>query len=97
MYLRQSAAAGQQQHTTNAGLPTWEVLRPDEVSSLGAIGAGAGMKRGHESVEDFFTDMKKRRVAPSYDPRGSISHFISMASSDLSSARVAFRHGRTTL
>ena len=30
----------------------------------------AGSKRGHDyNVEDFFTDMKKRRVNPSYDPR----------------------------
>jgi hypothetical protein len=42
-------------------LPSWEVLRP-EVS--------VGSKRSHEySVDDFFSDMKKRRVSPSYDPR----------------------------
>jgi hypothetical protein len=29
-----------------------------------------GSKRGHDyGVDDFFTDMKKRRVNPSYDPR----------------------------
>ncbi|KAJ7361507.1 hypothetical protein DFH08DRAFT_952061 [Mycena albidolilacea] len=29
-----------------------------------------GSKRGHDyGVEDFFTDMKKRRLSPSYDPR----------------------------
>ncbi|KAF7307123.1 hypothetical protein MIND_00505700 [Mycena indigotica] len=29
-----------------------------------------GSKRSHEySVDDFFTDMKKRRLSPSYDPR----------------------------
>lgn len=51
-------------------LPSWEVLR-DDVASNPALGgmAAAGMKRGHDSVEDFFSDMKKRRVAPSYDPR----------------------------
>ena len=67
LFLRPSAAGtGQSAH---AGLPSWEVLRPEEVS-LGSIGtAAAGVKRGHESVEDFFTDMKKRRVNPSYDPR----------------------------
>lgn len=52
-------------------LPTWEVLRDDVTSNaaLGGMGPGTGMKRGHDSVEDFFTDMKKRRVTPSYDPR----------------------------
>ncbi|KAL5533955.1 hypothetical protein ACEPAG_415 [Sanghuangporus baumii] len=59
-------------HGANIGsLPSWEVLR-DDVTSNPALGGGmaaaAGIKRGHDSVEDFFTDMKKRRVAPSYDP-----------------------------
>ncbi|KAL5519254.1 hypothetical protein ACEPAH_937 [Sanghuangporus vaninii] len=59
-------------HGANIGsLPPWEVLR-DDVTSNPALGGGmgpaAGIKRGHDSVEDFFTDMKKRRVAPSYDP-----------------------------
>lgn len=45
-------------------LPAWEVLRPDDVS------VPIGSKRSHDySVDDFFTDMKKRRVNPSYDPR----------------------------
>ncbi|THV07605.1 hypothetical protein K435DRAFT_741949, partial [Dendrothele bispora CBS 962.96] len=44
-------------------IPPWEVLRSEPVS--------AGSKRSHDdySVDDFFTDMKKRRVNPSYDPR----------------------------
>ncbi|KAK7463888.1 hypothetical protein VKT23_005823 [Stygiomarasmius scandens] len=44
-------------------IPSWEVLRSEPVS--------AGSKRSHDdySVDDFFTDMKKRRVNPSYDPR----------------------------
>jgi len=43
-------------------IPSWEVLRSEPVS--------AGSKRSHDdySVDDFFTDMKKRRVNPSYDP-----------------------------
>ncbi|ESK98081.1 transcription factor [Moniliophthora roreri MCA 2997] len=44
-------------------LPTWEVL--DQPVS-------AGLKRSYDhdySVDDFFTDMKKRRVNPSYDSR----------------------------
>ena len=80
MFLRPGAAVsgpGAGGHNTNpvATLPTWEVLRDDPSvpgggsGGLGTLGAGAGMKRGHDSVEDFFTDMKKRRVAPSYDPR----------------------------
>lgn len=34
-------------------------------------GSAAGTKRSHDSasVEDFFIDMKKRRVAPNYDSR----------------------------
>ncbi|EJD03666.1 uncharacterized protein FOMMEDRAFT_145898 [Fomitiporia mediterranea MF3/22] len=58
-------------HSGSIGpLPTWEVLRDDVASNsaLGGLGSGVGTKRGHDSVEDFFTDMKKRRVAPSYDP-----------------------------
>lgn len=44
-------------------LPSWEVL--DQPVS-------AGLKRSYDhdySVDDFFTDMKKRRVNPSYDTR----------------------------
>jgi hypothetical protein len=44
-------------------LPSWEVLRGDQQLSTGS-------KRPHDyNVDDFFTDMKKRRVNPSYDPR----------------------------
>ncbi|KAL1749007.1 hypothetical protein HDZ31DRAFT_28490 [Schizophyllum fasciatum] len=43
-------------------LPSWEVLRPEAHAS-------AGQKRSHDFMDDFFTDMKKRRVSPSYDPR----------------------------
>ncbi|KAJ7161346.1 hypothetical protein C8R43DRAFT_1063435 [Mycena crocata] len=33
-------------------------------------GTTTGSKRSHDySVDDFFTDMKKRRLSPSYDPR----------------------------
>ncbi|KZT08548.1 uncharacterized protein LAESUDRAFT_41560 [Laetiporus sulphureus 93-53] len=48
-------------------LPTWEVLTVDGTPSRTT---GSGSKRSHDeySVDDFFTDMKKRRVNPSYDP-----------------------------
>lgn len=59
-----------QHHGAGAvGLPTWEVLRDDGSSGGLPTGAGGGMKRSHDAVEEFFTDMKKRRVNPSYDPR----------------------------
>lgn len=55
-----------------ASLPMWEVLRDDGTAALSS-GAG-GMKRSHDNVvEDFFQDMKKRRVNPSYDNRTSLS------------------------
>lgn len=41
------------------------MLRPDGNNSV-----PTGSKRSHDyNVDDFFTDMKKRRVNPSYDPR----------------------------
>lgn len=47
----------------NHGHPTWETSRATHPVS-------AGMKRSHDyGVEEFFTDMKKRRLTPSYDPR----------------------------
>ncbi|RXW22583.1 hypothetical protein EST38_g3291 [Candolleomyces aberdarensis] len=47
----------------NQSLPSWEVLRSDAAIPTGS-------KRSHDySVDEFFTDMKKRRVNPSYDPR----------------------------
>ncbi|TFK77306.1 hypothetical protein BDN72DRAFT_807992 [Pluteus cervinus] len=47
-------------------LPSWEVLR----SEAPATSAPTGSKRSHDyNVEDFFTDVKKRRVTPAYDPR----------------------------
>jgi hypothetical protein len=53
----------------NHGHPTWETLRA-------AHPVSAGTKRSHDyAVEEFFTDMKKRRLAPSYDPR-KWSHII---------------------
>ncbi|KAJ8496130.1 hypothetical protein ONZ45_g12573 [Pleurotus djamor] len=43
-------------------VPAWEVLRQD--------GLPTGSKRSHDyAVDDFFTDMKKRRVMPAYDPQ----------------------------
>ena len=47
-------------------IPSWEVLRQD--GSTGPVSAGT--KRSHDyGVDEFFSDMKKRRVDPSYDPR----------------------------
>ncbi|KAI0363747.1 hypothetical protein BV20DRAFT_89094 [Pilatotrama ljubarskyi] len=47
-------------------LPTWEVL-PEDVQARGVQVSGS--KRSYDySVDDFFTDMKKRRVTPAYDP-----------------------------
>ncbi|TFY72796.1 hypothetical protein EVG20_g233, partial [Dentipellis fragilis] len=44
-------------------LPTWETLRPD-----GSSTPSTGAKRSHDyAVDDFFADVKKRRVNPSYD------------------------------
>ncbi|KZT30725.1 hypothetical protein NEOLEDRAFT_1053378 [Neolentinus lepideus HHB14362 ss-1] len=46
-------------------LSTWEALRADGTPTT----AGAGVKRSYDhAVDEFFTDMKKRRVTPSYDP-----------------------------
>ncbi|KAJ7103301.1 transcription factor PacC [Mycena belliarum] len=40
------------------------------MQSHGWDGTSTGSKRSHDySVDDFFTDMKKRRLSPSYDPR----------------------------
>ncbi|KAH9849293.1 hypothetical protein C2E23DRAFT_840648 [Lenzites betulinus] len=47
-------------------LPTWEVL-PEDVQ--GRSVPVSGSKRSYDySVDDFFTDVKKRRVTPAYDP-----------------------------
>lgn len=53
----------------NQSIPSWEVLRPEGSSSV-----SVGSKRSHDfgsGVDELFTDMKKRRVNPSYDPRES--------------------------
>ncbi|KAJ7109985.1 hypothetical protein C8R44DRAFT_801090 [Mycena epipterygia] len=40
------------------------------IQNHGWDGTTTGSKRSHDySVDDFFTDMKKRRLSPSYDPR----------------------------
>ncbi|KAL1951129.1 hypothetical protein VTO73DRAFT_278 [Trametes versicolor] len=47
-------------------LPTWEVL-PEDMQGRSVPVSGA--KRSYDySVDDFFTDVKKRRVTPAYDP-----------------------------
>jgi len=44
--------------------PQWEVLRNEPAPMP------TGSKRPHDyGVDDFLTDMKKRRVNPAYDPR----------------------------
>ncbi|KAG5654711.1 hypothetical protein H0H81_007467 [Sphagnurus paluster] len=49
----------------NQQLSPWGTIRSDPNASV-----QTGSKRSHDySVDDFFTDMKKRRVNPSYDPR----------------------------
>jgi hypothetical protein len=49
----------------NHPMPSWDTMRNGQAS------VPTGSKRAHDgyNVDDFFTDMKKRRVAPSYDPR----------------------------
>ncbi|KAI0684747.1 hypothetical protein BC835DRAFT_1292265 [Cytidiella melzeri] len=53
-------------HDTYRMQPSWEVLRSDGSSD----NVPTGGKRSFEAyaVDDFFTDVKKRRVNPSYDP-----------------------------
>ena len=52
-------------------LPSWEVLRADGTTATATAGAGVGAKRSYDTygVDNFFTDVKKRRVNPSYDTR----------------------------
>ncbi|KAJ3799360.1 hypothetical protein GGU11DRAFT_777308 [Lentinula aff. detonsa] len=55
----------------------WEALRSDS----NPVHVSAGSKRSHDhdySVDDFFNDMKKRRVNPSYDP-GMVERLNNMA------------------
>lgn len=52
----------------NQPMPSWEVSRTEGPP------VPVGSKRSHDygsGVDDFFADMKKRRVNPSYDPRES--------------------------
>ncbi len=56
----------------NQPIPPWEVLRPEGPSSV-----SVGSKRSHDygsGVDEFFIDMKKRRVNPAYDPREYMQH-----------------------
>ncbi|KZT74932.1 hypothetical protein DAEQUDRAFT_13910 [Daedalea quercina L-15889] len=66
-YPSSDAPSSRTQHYQmhNPQLPTWEVLTVDGAPSRSTGGA----KRTHDeySVDDFFTDVKKRRVNPSYD------------------------------
>ena len=48
-------------------LPTWEVLTDDIPHRSIPV---SGSKRGYDyAVDEFFSDVKKRRVTPAYDPR----------------------------
>lgn len=48
--------------------PPWEALRADG-SSVTTTAAGSKRSYADYGMEEFFTDVKKRRVNPSYDPR----------------------------
>ncbi|KAH9065638.1 hypothetical protein EDB87DRAFT_863638 [Lactarius vividus] len=68
-------------------LPSWETLRPD-----GASAPSTGIKRSHDyavAVEDFFQDVKKRRVSPSYNSPDMAERLTSLAYAN-SSANVNF-------
>ena len=64
----------------------WEPSRSDSL---------IGSKRSYDyGVDDFFTDVKKRRVNPSYDPRELSPFFYSLCTSaDILFFK--FRYGRT--
>jgi hypothetical protein len=67
----------------NHGHPSWETLRSAHPIS-------AGTKRSHEcAMEDFFTDVKKQRLTPSYDPR----KFFSAISTPNGLLSLPGRHG----
>nr|AZJ17930.1 PacC [Ganoderma lucidum] len=54
-----------QMYRVQQQLPTWEVLAEDVPARSGMV---SGTKRSHDyTVDDFFTDVKKRRVNPAYD------------------------------
>ncbi|RPD65145.1 hypothetical protein L227DRAFT_571576 [Lentinus tigrinus ALCF2SS1-6] len=55
-----------QMYRVQPQVPTWEVLADDLPNRSVPV---SGSKRAFEyTVDDFFTDMKKRRVTPAYDP-----------------------------
>ncbi|RDX51859.1 hypothetical protein OH76DRAFT_1346022 [Lentinus brumalis] len=61
-----AAHSRSQMYRVQPQLPTWEVLA-DELPNRSVPVSGS--KRAFEyTVDDFFTDMKKRRVNPAYDP-----------------------------
>ncbi|KAI0964449.1 hypothetical protein AcW1_001265 [Taiwanofungus camphoratus] len=62
----ESAASRTHLYHMQNQLPTWEVLSTGGNPSRSTTGSGA--KRAHDyAVDDFFTDVKKRRVNPAYD------------------------------
>ena len=48
--------------------PPWEALRSDG-SAVTTTAAGSKRSYADYEMQEFFTDVKKRRVAPAYDPR----------------------------
>ena len=58
-------------HHSSLSMPNWEPLHQSHDMHDHIV---TGSKRSHESisVEDFLLDVKKRKVAPTYDPRESL-------------------------
>ncbi|TBU49317.1 hypothetical protein BD309DRAFT_986623 [Dichomitus squalens] len=67
-YAREVAAAHGRNHMyrVQSQLPTWEVLAEDVQNRSAPV---SGSKRSYDyTVDEFFADVKKRRVTPAYDP-----------------------------
>ncbi|KAI0714972.1 hypothetical protein C8Q76DRAFT_618792 [Earliella scabrosa] len=67
-YSPEAAAAHSrsQMYRVQQQLPTWEVLTDDIPHRSIPV---SGSKRGYDyAVDEFFSDVKKRRVTPAYDP-----------------------------
>ena len=58
-------------------LPTWEVLAEDLQTRSVPV---SGSKRSYDyTVDEFFADVKKRRVAPAYDPRECLDAYATLS------------------
>ena len=76
-----SAHGRGQMYRMHPSLPSWEVLA-DDVSARNVPVSGS--KRSYDyTVDEFFTDVKKRRVNPAYDTR-TYSSTLFVASTDRS-------------